>query len=256
MTDEIIARWVAGDAGAAEQLYRHYFHRVREFIVKRGINMVDAEDVAQEALIAGLDGLRAGRKPDRLTLWLLGIARHLSYKRVRPPSDDELDEVVDPQRRSAKSMAIRREMDRLLSRELEEMTPNDRQIVDLLYRAGLSRKEIAERLEVEIDVVHTRCERAHARLRAALSRHFTTVALTKLGSEPVPLEEIRALRPAFRQVIIAKHLQGLNDRDAALRLQLPEATFRARLQSAYEMLKCEPTADFSKAREEYEAEKD
>lgn len=253
--DEIIARWVAGDAAAAEHLYRHYFHRVREFIIKRGVNIVDAEDVAQEALIAGLEGLKAGRKPDRLTLWLLGIARHFSYRRPRPSSDDELAEVVDPKRRSAKSMAIRREMDGLLRRELEDMSPNDRQIVDLLYRAGLSRKEIAERLDLGLEAVHTRCERAHARLREALSRHFTTVALSKLESEAVALEDIRALRPAFRQAVIAKHLKGLNDRDAALHLQLPEATLRARLKSAYEILKCDPQADFSRAREEYEAEK-
>ena len=253
--DEIIARWVAGDSGAAEQLYRHYFHRVREFVVKRGVNVVDAEDVAQEALIAGLEGLKAGRKPERLTLWLLGIARHLSFDRPRTPSDHRLDEIVDPIRRSAKSMAIRREMDGLLARALEEMSPNDRQIVDLRYRVGLSRKEIADRLNLQMDAVHTRCERAHARLRAALSRHFTTVVLDKLEFREVRLEDIQALRPAFRQVIVARHLKGLSDREAALFLQLPEATYRARLGSAYEILRCDPKADFSKAREEYGLEK-
>ena len=152
-------------------------------------------------------------------------------------------------------MAIRREMDVLLARALEEMTPNDRQIVDLHYRAGLPRKEIADRLDLEMDTVHTRCERAHARLREALSRHFTTVVLDKLESRAVRLEDIRALRPAFRQVIIARHLKGLSDCEAALSLQLPEATYRARLCSAYEILKRDPQADFSKAREEYELEK-
>lgn len=254
--DQIIARWVAGDAAAAEELYQTYYHRVREFIVKRGVHLVDAEDIAQEALIAGLDGLRAGRRPDRLTLWLLGIARHLSFRRPRPSSDSELNEVVDPRRRSAKSMAMRREMNALLERALESMTPCDRQIVDLHYRSGLSRKEIAERLDVPMDVIHTRCERAHSRLREALSRHFTTVTLTKLEPSGIRLEDVRALRPAFRQVIIAKHLRGLNDREAALFLQLPEATYRARLESAYEILKCDAQADFSKAREAYEAEKD
>jgi RNA polymerase sigma factor (sigma-70 family) len=253
--DEIIARWVAGDAAAAELLYRHYFHRVREFIIKRGASIVDAEDVAQEALIAGLEGLKAGRKPERLTHWLLGIARHLSFGLERAPSDDHLEEIVDPKRRSAKSMVIRREMDALLARALEEMSPNDRQIVDLRYRAGLSRKEIADRLELSMDTIHTRCERAHARIREALSRHFTTVVLERLESRAVRLEDIRALRPAFRQVIVTKHLKGLSDREAALSLQLPEATYRARLGSAYEILRCDPQADFSKAREEYEVEK-
>ena len=61
--DDLIARWVAGDAAAGEELYRRYYHRVKEFIIKRGAHIVDAEDVAQEALIAGLDGLKAGLKP-------------------------------------------------------------------------------------------------------------------------------------------------------------------------------------------------
>jgi RNA polymerase sigma-70 factor (ECF subfamily) len=254
--DEIIARGVAGDAAAGEELYRLYYDRVRGFIIKRGAHIVDAEDIAQEALIAGLEGLKAGRKPDRLTSWLLGIARHVALNRPRTASDKNLDQVIDPKRRSAKSMAIRREMAVLLERALEGMTPNDREIVDLHYRAGLSRKDIADRLDLPIEAVHARCDRAHSRLRETLSRHFTTVALSRLDPESVPLDDIRALRPAFRQVITAKHLQGFNDREAALQLQLPEATFRARLSSAYEILRCEATADFSKAREQYLAEKE
>jgi len=254
--DEIIARWVAGDAAAAEELYTTYYHRVKEFIIKRGANVVDAEDVAQEALIAGLEGLKAGRKPERLTMWLLGIARHLAFRRPREGSEQELRDVVDPQRRSAKSMAIRREMHALLERALERMTPYDRQIVDLHYRTGLSRKEIADRLDVDIEAVHARCDRAHSRLREALSRHFTTVTLADLEPGGISLKEIRGLRPAFRQVVVAKHLQGLSDPEASLQLQLPEATFRARLQSAYEILRCDAQSDFSKAREEYLAEKE
>ncbi|HVE40947.1 MAG TPA: sigma-70 family RNA polymerase sigma factor [Planctomycetota bacterium] len=254
--DKLITRWVAGDAAAGEELYQRYYDRVREFIIKRGATLVDAEDIAQEALIAGLEGLKAGRKPDRLTLWLLGIARHISYHRPRAGSDRELDRVVDPRRRSAKSMAIRREMDALLQRALERMTPNDRQIVDLHYRAGLTRKEIAEKLDLPIEAIHARCDRTRSRLREALSRHFSTVALRRLEPAGVALENILSLRPAFRQVVIARHLQNLGERDAALQLQLPEATFRARLRSAYEILKCEPTADFSKAREEYLAQKE
>lgn len=252
--DEIIARWVAGDAAAAEELYSTYYHRVKEFIIKRGANFVDAEDIAQEALIAGLEGLKAGRKPERLTQWLLGIARHVSFRRPLPVDEERLRQTVDPQRRSAKSMAMRQEMKALLERALEKMTPADREIVDLHYRGGLSRKEVAERLDLPIEAIHARCDRAHGRLRAALSRHFTTVTVADL--EGITLQDIRELRPAFRQVIIARHLQGLSDADASTRLQLPEATFRARLQSAYEILKCDPQADFSKAREEYLAEKE
>lgn len=253
--DDIIARWASGDAAAAEELYRTYFGRVKEFIIHRGIHIVDAEDIAQEAMIAGLEGLKAGRKPERLTQWLLGIARHVSFRQKWTGSEPELETLEDPKRGSAGSMAVRREMSRLLDRTLERMTPNDREIVDLLYRSGLSRKEIAERLDVTMEAVHTRCERAHSRLREALSRHFTTIALRRLEPRVIALDDIRSLRPAFRQVLIARHLQGLGDRDASLLLHLPEPVLRARLASAYEMLRCDATADFSKAKAQYEKEK-
>ena len=253
--DDIIGRWAAGDASAAEALYQAYFGRVKEFIIKRGVHIVDAEDIAQEAMIAGLEGLKAGRRPDRLTHWLLGIARHVSFGRKRPESEPAIETMEDPKRQSAGSMAVRREMSALLARTLEGMTPNDRQIVDLLYRAGLSRKEIAVKLDMTVDAVHTRCERTHSRLREALSRHFTEVTLTRLEPAQVTLKDIRDLRPAFRQVILARHLQGLSDRDASFQLQLPEATLRARLASAYEMLHCDAKADFSKAKAQYEKEK-
>lgn len=253
--DEIIGRWAAGDAAAAEELYRAYFVRIREFIIKRGIHIVDAEDIAQEAMIAGLEGLKAGRKPDRLTQWLLGIARHVSFGTKRRESDPDLEQMEDPRRRSAGSMVVRREMSGLLLRTLEGMTPIDRQTVDLLYRAGLSRKEIADKLELSMEAVHTRCERAHSRLREALSRHFTEVTLTKLEPRAPSLKAILDLRPAFRQAIVARHLQNLSERDASSQLQIPDVTLRARLASAYEMLQCDAKADFSKARTEYDAER-
>ena len=57
-------------------------------------------------------------------------------------------------------------------------------------------------------------------------------------------------------VMVLQRLEGLSDREASFQLQLPEATFRARLQSAYEILRCDAKTDFSKAREQYRDEKE
>ena len=205
--DALISRWAAGDRAAAEDLYRSYHTRVREFIVSRGARLNDADDIAQEALIAGLEGLDAGRRPERLTAWLFGIARHKAAK-LRPAAAAMPHDVLDTDRRGARSRVIRREMDSLLCRTLEGMSDNDREVVDLMHRAGLSRKEIAERLDLPVETVHARCDRAHGRLRAALSRHFTTVVAAGLAPRPVSLDAIRALRPAFRQAISARGQPG------------------------------------------------
>lgn len=248
--DDLIARWAAGDEPAAEELYRKYFQRVQEFLERRGFGAQDAEDLAQEAMIAGLDGLKAGKKPDRLTGWLYGIARNLAKGRTVLRLDNDLDP-EDPAQRSARSLVIRREMKDLLDRTLKSLTPKEREIIDLCHRSGLSRKEIGERLELPPVAVHSRFQRAHERLREALSEHFTTILGSRLERAPVTLADLQALRPGFRSAVTSVHLDELSPDQAALRLGIPLATLRARLRSAYEMLGHDEAPDFSGARKDY-----
>jgi RNA polymerase sigma factor (sigma-70 family) len=244
MTD-LVQRWVAGDPGAGEALYRGYFARVRDFIAARGAKDVDAEEIAQDALVAGLEGLRAGAQPDELTAWIMGIAKHVQAKRTRLLLRDL--EAVDPRQGSAPSRVIRREMDDVLSATLKALPEADRQALELAHRGGLSRKEIAERMDVDVRAVHSRMQRAEDRLREALSRHFTTLALRVIGRPSVALDQVEALRPIFREPVVLRHLEGLPEEAAARRLGVPVATLRARLRSAYELLGSEETPDFAKA---------
>jgi DNA-directed RNA polymerase specialized sigma24 family protein len=237
--DDLIARWAAGEEAAAEELYRTYFERVSEFLRRRGIRSQDAEDLAQEAMIAGLDGLKSGKQPDHLTVLIL---------------DNELDP-EDPAQRSARSVVIRREMKDLLDRTLESLTPKERDIIDLFRRADLTQKEIADRLEIPADAVHGRFQRARQRLREALSRHFTTIVASRMERPPVTLADLQALRPGFRSAVTAVHLEELSLDQAALKLGVPHATLRARLRSAYETLGYDEAPDFSKAREEHRGSK-
>jgi RNA polymerase sigma-70 factor (ECF subfamily) len=250
MTNDLIDRWVAGDPGAAEEIYRVYYRRAREFARTLGARLNDAEDIAQEALIAGLEGLKGGKRPDRFTHWLLGIARHVTARKFQPKAGPVPD-VVDPRGRGGRTLAVRREMNGLLDETLGRLPEAQREVLDLIHRGGLSRKEAADRLDLPLEAVHARCERAYARLREALSRHFTTIAVQSMEPGAVRLEDIRALRPAFRDAIVARHLEGLDEDAAAARLGIPAATLRARLRSAYEILKTDESGDFSKAREEH-----
>lgn len=253
MMDELFDRWMAGDPKAAEELYERYQFRVKEFAIALGSKVVDAEDLAQEAMLAGLEGIQAGRRPDRFTHWLLGIARHLHLKGKRR-SLDSVQDTVDPDSRGARTIAVRREMKALLDRTLQDLPSRDQEILELLHRKGLSRKDAAEELGMTHEAMHARCERIHSRLRRRLSRHLTTIALRADGRPPLTLGAIRGLRPAFRAALTARHLDGLTDVQAAAKLAIPQSTLRARLKSAYEQLRCDEECDFSAAREEYRRE--
>lgn len=242
---DLVHRWVAGDPEAGEALYRGYFARVRDFMAARGSRDVDAEEIAQDALVAGLEGLRGGARPAELTGWIMGIAKHLQAKRTRLILRDR--EAVDPVQSSAQSRVIRREMDDVLSSTLEELSDTDRQALELAHRQGLSRKEIAERMDVDVRAIHSRLQRAENRLREALSRHFTTLAVRMMRRPEVSLEQVEALRPIFREPLVLRHLEGLSEEAAARRLAVPAATLRARLRSAYELLGADGAPDFGHA---------
>jgi RNA polymerase sigma-70 factor (ECF subfamily) len=251
--NDLVARCLAGDASAADELCRAYHVRIREYAVARGASRADAEDLSQETLIAALDGIRRGRRPERLTWWLLGIARNLHRNLDAPVLGGPLPEagLRDPDQAGARTVAARREIHGLLDRSLRDLSESDQDLLAMLHREGLDRKEIAQRLKVDPRALHARVERAHARLRESVEQHFgTEVARRKRGGGP-DLERIQALRPAFRQVIQARHLEELDEAAASARLGLPLPTLRARLRGAYEALKVGEDADFARAREQF-----
>jgi DNA-directed RNA polymerase specialized sigma24 family protein len=106
-----------------------------------------------------------------------------------------------------------------------------------------------------MEAIHARFKRAHERVREAVSQHFTTLVASRAERCPVTLAGIRDLRPGFRSVVFAVHLEGLNEDQAAVRVGVPLGTLRARLRSAYELLGYDEAPDFTHAREEYERER-
>lgn len=246
--NDLIERWAAGDPKAADQLYRKYFDRARRFALRLGARADEAEDVAQETMIAALKAVRSGTRPEYLTSWLFGIARHVASRKTRLTRRGTTV-MTDAKERSARTMAMRREMGDLLDRLVRGLPPIYREVLDLRHREDLSRKEIADRLDVSLDVVHARCERAYAILRDTLEGHFSSVVTASPSA--VSLSRIRELRPAFRDAVIARHLEDLSPSEAAAKLGIPVATLRARLESAYEMLQCGASRDFRTAREEH-----
>jgi len=247
--DDLIGRWIAGDPAAGDELYRAYYGRVCAFLIHLGEKSVDAEDVAQEAMVAGLEGLQGGLRPERLTAWLLGIARNVNARRTRLALGTRDEESPGP---GAPTQLLRGEMGQVLEESLGALSERDRELLHLRHRENLSRKEIADRYDVPVETVHARLERAYGRMRRSLSRHFTTIALSRMGERPpVSLEEIRKLRPSFRLAVTVRHLDDLPEPQAAARLGIPVETLKVRLQTAYEMLKCADGPDFHAAREEY-----
>lgn len=136
-------------------------------------SQAEAEEAAQEALIAAYDSMHSYRGDGSVRAWLMGIARRICARRIETRvrrekklhlvydagSDGELpDEVVETRRRAAQ-----------LRSALEQMRPSEREALLLRYGSGLSYREVGQACGIEEAAARKRASRAISRLRAVLA---------------------------------------------------------------------------------------
>jgi RNA polymerase sigma-70 factor (ECF subfamily) len=137
----------------------------------------EAEDASQEVFLRmhrSFDTFDATRP---LAPWIARTTYHVSLRRLesvarrRSVSSDpeELARVVDEDGPSPEQSSASQEAVRLLSKALQDLTAQDRALLDLRYREGLSDAEVSEATGMPVNTVKTRIFRARARLREWLA---------------------------------------------------------------------------------------
>ena len=173
LTDgELISRTGDGDRGAFEVLYRRYSRPVFGLALRRLGDRGKAEDAVQETFASIWRAARSYR-PERGpgAPWLYAVARNAiidrSRARYEPPAeapDEASPELGPPERVEAGWTAWR------VHRALEELSPNERAVIELAYWSGLSQSEVAEYLGIPLGTVKTRTRAALARLADQLEK--------------------------------------------------------------------------------------
>jgi RNA polymerase sigma-70 factor, ECF subfamily len=174
--DEVlVARARLGDVPAFELLVRR--HALVGLAVARSIvgNVIDAEDVCQDAWVRALERLDECRRPDRFASWLLQIVRNrarnfLQYRRVR--ATEPFDEAIDASDQSkaddpSEALDRRREQVRLEC-AMARLTEVQREVLILHDQLGWKHREIAESVGVSEVLSRQRLFQARARMRQFL----------------------------------------------------------------------------------------
>ena len=163
LTDgELIRRTGDGDRGAFELLYRRYSRPVFGLALRRLGDRGRAEDAVQETFTSIWRAARSYR-PERGpgAPWLYAVARNAIIDRSRARNESG-----PPERVEAGWTAWR------VHRALEELSPNERSVIELAYWSGLSQSEVAEYLGIPLGTVKTRTRAALARLADLLEQEL------------------------------------------------------------------------------------
>lgn len=133
----------------------------------------EAEELAQETLLAALLGIDACRSESGYRAWLLGIARkkclkHLERRRLQhsrlflvpsPSEAESAEELLQQKQHAAEARSA-----------LEQVKPSEREALLLRYVGALSFKEVAEACGVPEAAARKRVSRGLLRLREVLGQ--------------------------------------------------------------------------------------
>lgn len=181
-SDEMLmTQIVSGDSRALEQLYSRYSRVVYGLALRILGNPELAEDIVQEAFWRIWNrGATFQAGSGQFAPWIFGITRNLCIDELRrrqarpiPASasstPDLLLDIPDEQQDVA-VLTWESERRRLISGALADLPTDQREAIELAYFAGLTQREIAERLNDPLGTVKTRIRLGLQKLRGLLQR--------------------------------------------------------------------------------------
>jgi RNA polymerase sigma-70 factor (ECF subfamily) len=172
-SDEVLIERIAnGDRLAMQVLFARHHVRVYRFVLRLVRNEATAEDLISDVF---LDVWRqASRFEGRsaVSTWLLAIARFKALSAMRRRKDDELDEeaanaIEDPSDDPEVAME-KKDKGEILRKCMTALSPEHREIVDLVYYHEKSVEEVAEIVGIPENTVKTRMFYARKKLAELL----------------------------------------------------------------------------------------
>jgi RNA polymerase sigma-70 factor (ECF subfamily) len=170
----LLARIVEKDERAVEALYARYSGPLYSLAYQVTGAERFAQDVVQEVFVAlWRDASRFDPSRGAVAPWLFSLARHKAIDLVRREAnirkrtadvDLEFHEAADDVDHET-WLNFRKERVRAA---IEELTPVQREALELAFFGGLTHVEVAERLEIPLGTAKTRIRSALLRLREIL----------------------------------------------------------------------------------------
>ncbi len=169
-----LARRIADkDEAALQDLYAIYGQRLYTYALRLTANPAQAEDVVQEALVVMWYSTDKFRGEGRMVAWLMGIVHHIAIKslRHRPTLiSEEMENSLPAADPLPEEQAQANQQTAWIRHVLQELSPEHRAVLELVFYQGLSLQETAQVCGCPLGTVKSRLSYARHQLRGLLSR--------------------------------------------------------------------------------------
>lgn len=168
---ELAAQAAGGDRLAYGELVRRHGSAVRGLLRRMGADSATADDLAQDAFMAGFEQVAEFRGDGTFGAWIKKIAARLYLKRVKREARLIFSDNIEPLEEISVKDASGDAASRIdLDEALKSLSRGERLCVSLCYGADWSHGEAAEALNIPIGTVKSHVKRGLDKLRAKLAR--------------------------------------------------------------------------------------
>jgi RNA polymerase sigma factor (sigma-70 family) len=171
--DEALLRSIAaGDAAALSRLYERHAAALFGYLHRLAGDRMTAEEILQDTMLAVWRSAGAFEGRAKVTTWLFGVARRQAHNRLRgraapepapPDLSDRPDHGPGPE-----ELAIAAAGGTPVAAAIDLLPGHHRDVIALVFVAGLPLADVAEVLAVPVGTVKSRLHHARAAVAAAL----------------------------------------------------------------------------------------
>ncbi|MCJ7522133.1 MAG: sigma-70 family RNA polymerase sigma factor [Dehalococcoidia bacterium] len=161
------------DPEAWTKVYEEYFPKIYRYIAVRVSDRVEAEDLTEQVFLSALEACQSFKwRGAPVSSWLFRIARNrvIDYKRTDkskktfPLYENITSDTVSPETEAEMNSDVRQ-----LIQAMGQLTPAQRDVIELRFAGGLSNAEVAKILGKSQGAVKVMQHSALAALRKKLS---------------------------------------------------------------------------------------
>jgi RNA polymerase sigma-70 factor (ECF subfamily) len=154
-------------------LYARHNVKVYRFILRLSGHPTLAEDLVSEVFLDVWRQAAAFRGRSQVSTWLLAIARNKTVSALRRRCDERLDEdalaMVEDPRDNPELAAEKEDRGAIVQHCLGRLSPNHREVVDLVYYHDKSVEETAQIVGIPVGTVKTRMFFARNKMKIFLA---------------------------------------------------------------------------------------
>jgi RNA polymerase sigma factor (sigma-70 family) len=191
LTDnELVSRFISGEDGAIEAIICRYKSKLYTYINLTVKNQHLAEDIFQDTFVKVIKSLQEGKYQDngKLLSWIMRIAHNLiidHFRRekqinVRSNDDFEMDIFNSPRYSEAtiEQELVNNQVMTDIRKLIDQLPPDQKEIILLRHYGGLSFKEIADQTNVSINTALGRMRYAILNMRKMIEQYNINLSVS------------------------------------------------------------------------------